>query len=263
MAEGTTQPAAVPEQPIAENEQVKALLALLKENNSAGYEDFAKLIESVTAMESRLSMAVGELEAMREDLQKMQDHSLKASLQKTSKALEANIASMQQKLSELKGRIIDGCKNILADFKEHGTVALSGITRFLHLKPALDAIRQGAENHQQTSNRAMAKIDAFVSEYHETGKHLKNMRLALMGKEPVQEAKTGGEIARYVKAPYRASRACMGTVKKSAERAMDALDKLEQKAQRRPSVLKAMREQAAKTEPAKKQPAPSRDKESR
>lgn len=263
MAEGTTQPAAVPEQPIAENEQVKALLALLKENNSAGYEDFAKLIESVTAMESRLSMAVGELEAMREDLQKMQDHSLKASLQKTSKALEANIASMQQKLSELKGRIIDGCKNILADFKERGTIALSGITRFLHLKPALEAIWQRAETHQQASNRAMAKIDAFVSEYHEAGKHLKNMRLALMGKELAQEAKTSGEIARYVKAPYRASRACMGTVKKSAERAMDALEKLEQTAERRPSVLKAMREQAAKTEPAKKQQAPSRDKESR
>lgn len=263
MTEGTTQPAAVPEQPIAENEQVKALLAILKENNSAGYEDFAKLIESVTAMENRLSMAVGELEAMREDLQKMQDHSLKASLQKTCKTLEGNIASMQEKLSELKRQIIDRCKHILADFKEQGTVALSGITRFLHLKPTLDAIRQGAENHQQASNRAMAKIDAFVSEYHEAGKHLKNMRLALMGKEPVQEAKTGGEIARYVKAPYRASRACMGTVKKSAERAMDALEKLEQAAERRPSVLKAMREQAAKTEPAKKQPAPSHDKESR
>lgn len=263
MAEGTTQPAAVPEQPIAENEQVKALLAILKENNSAGYEDFAKLIESITAMEKRISMAVGELEAMREDLQMMQDHSLKASLQKTSKALEANIASMQQKLSELKGRIIDGCKHILADFKERGTAALNGITRFLHLKPALEAIRQGAENHQQTSSRAMAKIDAFVSGYHEAGKHLKNMRLALMGKESVQEAKTGGEIARYVKAPYRASRACMGAVKKSAERAMDAMEKLEQAAERRPSVLKAMREQAAKTEPAKKQPTPSRDKESR
>ena len=263
MAGEITQPVDGMEQPIAENEQVKALLALLKEHNAAGYEDFAKLIESVTTMESRLSVALGELEAMREDLLKMQDHSLKASLQKTCKALEANVTSMQQKLSELKGRIVEGCKHILADFKERGVAALNGITRFLHLKPALETICQGAENHQQASNRAMAKIDAFVSEYHEAGKHLKNMRWALMGKEAVQEAKTGGEIARYVKAPYRASRACMGTVKKSAEKALDMLERLEQSAERRPSVLKAMREQAAKVEPAKKQPAPSRDKDSR
>ncbi len=249
--------------PIAENEQVKALLALLKENDSPAYADFAKLIESVTGMEDRLSIAVGELAAMREDLQKMQDRSLKASLQKTCKTLEGNIASMQQKLSELKGKIVEGCRHILEDFKERGTIALNGLANFLHLKPALEAIRQGAENHQQVSNRAMERIDAFVSEYHEAGKHLKNMRLALMGKEPVQQAKTGGEIARYVKAPYRASRACMGAMKKNAEKAMAALEKLEQAAEHRPSVLESMREQAAKLEPAKNQPAPSHDKGSR
>lgn len=263
MAEERQQTDLGTETPIAENEQVRALLALLKENDSPAYADFVKLIESVTVMEGRLSIAVGELSAMREDLQKMQNRSLKASLQKTCKALEGNISFMQQKLSELKGRIVEGCRHILADFKERGTVALNGITHFLHLKPALEAVRQGAENHQQASSRAMEKIDAFVSEYHEAGKHLKNMRLALMGKEPVQQAKTGGEIARYVKAPYRASRACMGTIKKNTEKAIAALEGLEQQAQRRPSVLAAMREQAAKAAPIKNQPEPSHDKGSR
>lgn len=255
MPEEMTTLAAGAETPIAENEQVQALLALLKKHNAAGYEDFSKLIESVTTMESRLSVAVGELEAMREDLQRMQNHSLKASLQKTCKMLENNISSMQNKLSELKGRIIDGCKNILADFKVRGAIALNGIAHVLRLKPALEAIRQNAENHQQASSQAMEKIDAFVSEYHEAGKHLKNMRLALMGKEPAQEAKTAGTAAHYVKAPYRASRACMGIMKKSAERAMSALEKLEQKAERRPSVLEAMREQTAKMEPPKEKTA--------
>lgn len=263
MAEERQQTDLGTETPIAENEQVRALLALLKENDSPAYADFAELIESVTGMEKRLSIAVGELSAMREDLQRMQDRSLKTSLQKTCKALEGNISSMQQKLSELKGKIVEGCRHILADFKERGTAALNGITHFLHLKPALEAVRQGAEKHQQASNRAMERIDAFVSEYHEAGKHLKNMRLALLGKEPVQQAKTGGEIARYVKAPYRASRACMGALKKNAEKAMAALEKLEQQTQRRPSVLAAMREQAAKLEPAKDQPTPSHDKGSR
>ena len=253
MAKRKTRLIANAEPPIMENEQVKALLALLKEHNKAGYEDFAKLIESVTTMEDRLSVAVGELVAMREDLQRMQDHSLKAAIQKTCKTLEGNIASMQKKLAELKGRIIDGCKNMLADFKDRGVAALNGVAHFLHLKPALEAIRQGADNHQQTSSRAMETIDSFVSEYHEAGKHLKNMRLALMGKEPLQEAKTGGQVARYVKAPYRASRACMGAIKKSAE----------QGAVRRPSVLEAMREQSAKVEPVKSQDVPSHDKGSR
>lgn len=173
MAEEMAQPVTGEEQPIEENEQVKALLALLKENHSPGYKDFTKLIESVTTMEGRLTTAVGELAAMREDLKRMQDHSLKASLQKTYKALGANVVSMQQKLSKLKGWIVSGCRHILEDFKERGTAALNGNTQFLYLKPLLEAIWQGAENHQQDSNQAMERIDTFVSEYHEAGKHLK------------------------------------------------------------------------------------------
>ena len=151
---------AVPEQPISENGPVQEFLALLKENNPAGYQEFSKLIESVSLMESRLAVAVGELEAMRGDLQKMQNHSLKAALQNACRSMEDNISLMQQRLAEVKEKIVEGCKNVLADFKERGTVALNGIARFLHLRPALEAVRQSAEYNQKENSQSMAKIDA-------------------------------------------------------------------------------------------------------
>ena len=217
-------------QPIAENEQVKELLALLKDNNTPGYEEFAKLIEHVTGMEQRLSEATEELKAVRQEMQGLQNHSLKDALQKSCKAMETNISVMRHRLSELKGQIINGCRNILADFRERGAVALNGITQFLHVRPALESIQNAAEKSMQASNRAVARIDAFSTEYHEMGRHLKNMGRTIQG---------------------------------NAEWALNTLARLEQTAERRPSVLEAMREQAAKTEPAKKQPAPSHDKESR
>ena len=70
-------------QPIAENEQVKELLALLKDNNTPGYEEFAKLIEHVTGMEQRLLEATEELKAVRQEMQGLQNHSLKDALQKS------------------------------------------------------------------------------------------------------------------------------------------------------------------------------------
>ena len=70
-------------QPIAENEQVKELLALLKDNNTPGYEEFAKLIEHVTGMEQRLLEATEELKAVRQEMQGLQNHSLKDTLQKS------------------------------------------------------------------------------------------------------------------------------------------------------------------------------------
>ena len=44
---------------------------------------------------------------------------------------------------------------------------------------------------------------------------------------------------------------------------MDALDRLEKAAERRPSVLKAMKEQTPKAESAKERQTPSQDKGSR
>lgn len=98
-------------QPIAENEQVKELLALLKDNNTPGYEEFSKLIEHVTGMEQRLLEATEELKAVRQEMQGLQNHSLKDALQKSYTAMEANISVMRHRLSELKGQIINGCRN--------------------------------------------------------------------------------------------------------------------------------------------------------
>lgn len=70
-------------QPIVENEQVKELLALLKDNNTPGYEEFARLIGHVTEMEQRLSEATEELKAMRREVQGLQNHTLKDSLKKS------------------------------------------------------------------------------------------------------------------------------------------------------------------------------------
>ena len=92
-------------QPIAENEQVKELLALLKDNNTPGYEEFAKLIEHVTGMEQRLSEATKELKAVRQEMQGLQNHSLKDALQKSCKAMETNISVMRHRLSKLKGPV--------------------------------------------------------------------------------------------------------------------------------------------------------------
>ena len=250
-------------QPIAENEQVKELLALLKDNNTPGYEEFSKLIEHVTGMEQRLLEATEELKAVRQEMQGLQNHSLKDALQKSYTAMEANISVMRHRLSELKSQIINGCRNILTDFRERGAVALNGITQFLHVRPVLESIQSAAEKSMQVSNRAVARIDAFSTEYHKMGRHLKNMGRTLQGKPSETDAKENGKIARVFKGAFKVEGALISSINRNAEWALNTLARLEQTAERRPSVLEAMREQAAKTEPAKKPPAPSHDKESR
>lgn len=152
-------------------------------------------IGHVAEMEKQLVGAVEELKAMRQELQGMKENPLKRALQNSVKALEANVAALRERLSELKGAVIEGCKKTLAAFKEHGISALAGAARFFHLKPAITALRGSMEAGIRTDEKALAKIQAVSAEYHEVGRHLKSLGRALMGKEAVQEAKEAGRLA--------------------------------------------------------------------
>lgn len=250
-------------QPIAENEYVKEFLAALQSNAVSGSKEFLEMIGHVGALEQRLAEAVNELKTMRQELEKAQNHSLKAVLQRSYKALENNVAAMRQRLSELKSHIIDGCKNALASIREHGITALNGIARFFHIKPALESMRQLADSSIRIDEKAIYKIQSFATEYHAAGKHLKNMGRTLVGKPPVEGAKSPGRIAKLFAAPYRADRACMVSARKTIDKAVDSLSRLEQAAQHRQSVLKTMRENSAKVQPPVQKAVPAADKAER
>lgn len=60
-------------EPIMDNEHVKELLAILKENNSPSTKDFLSVLNQVGAMEKQLETAVKELAAMRQELKIAQE----------------------------------------------------------------------------------------------------------------------------------------------------------------------------------------------
>lgn len=81
-------------QPIAENEYVKQFMAVLQTHSIQGSKEFIEMIGHVGELEQRLAEAVDELKIMRQELQKVQNHSLKTMLQRSYKALEANVSAM-------------------------------------------------------------------------------------------------------------------------------------------------------------------------
>ncbi len=261
-AESAALPAA-PDMLVEENEQVKALIVLLMEKDPAGGRELEELAGQVASMERRLDAALEELGAMRQKIQEVQDRSLKAMLQKNCKALEGNVDAMRQRILELKGQVIEGCKNILKDFADRGAVALNGVSRFLRLKPALEAVQAAAEKTVQSSDRAVSRIDAFSTEFHEAGRHLKNMGRSIQGRPAQAETKENGRIAEAFKGAFKIERAFASAIGENAGLSLNVLARLEQRAECRPSVLAVMREQAAKAAPIKNQPEPSHDKGSR
>lgn len=241
---------------LAEQKEVKELLAVLKENNFSNAKDLMAAIGHVSDLEEQLSSAVQELTAMRQELQKMRQSPLKTALQRSVQTLEAKVSQLREQIDVLKENIIEGCKQALADFKLHGTTALDGMARFFHLREGLEGVKETIQAGIATDEKALAKIEAVSAEYHEAGRHLKNVGRTLIGKEAVSEAKGPGKLAKTVAAPYRAERSFLLSMQNSVEKALARIERLEQAAEKKLSILDTMRTQNEKirAKPGKESP---------
>lgn len=259
MSEATSAPKSAP---LMENEHVKELLAIMKAN-SVDAREFNSVLRYVGAMERQLDKAVGELIAMRRELNDMreaQNHPVRRALQNAISTLEEKIAVIRERLDAVKAGIIEGAKNAVAAFKEKGISALSNLASFFHIKNGLKALRNGLNDGIKADERAIAAIESVSAKYHEAGRRVKNMGRALADKEAVQEAKPSGKLAKSLEAPFRNEKAALSNALKNVNAAIRGMEQLEAaaaqireakaaaKAEKKPSLLKnleVLKEKAA------------------
>lgn len=221
------------EDKLMDNEHVKTLFVILQDNTK-DTSGLAALINCVQDMETFVSKAENRLEDMKCQLDEMKeiiDHPIKSALQKTIKSLETKVATIKEQLSKLKTNIVEGCKNAVTAFKEKGISALDKLASFFRVKEGLQSVKNDTVKGVANCDKSIAKINNFSKEYHETGRHLKNMVRVLTGKPSINTAKESGKLAKLVSAPYRAEKACLLGIRNQVNKMITALDKLEQKAE--------------------------------
>ena len=233
--------------PLEQNPYVKELLDVLKKHNSPGAAELQGMIANTVKIEQQLAACVKEMTAMRRELSAIREdnHAMRNPLQNAINAMQEQIRALREQLEAMKASIIEGCKNALAAFKERGASALNNVAKFFSIKPALENIAkicdQGAKDNAKTIN----KIERISKEYHKTGRHLKNIGRAVMGKELIKSAKPVGKVAKMIEAPIKAARACNLAMRDAARSAVKCLSRLE-KAANRPKPIKEQLNNAAK-----------------
>lgn len=272
MSEATSTTATTTAPPLMDNEYVQALFSILQENRSNS-DDIMAVVRHVSTMEQQLGAALGELAAMRREVNDLH-HPVKTAVQKAIHSLGEKIADAREKLATVRESIVEGCKNAVAAFKEKGVAALAGLASFFHIRQGLEGMDKSMDKAIRLDQKSIDKIAAVSAEYHEVGKHMKNLGRAIRGKEAVTEAKPLGKVAKAAQAPAKLDKAMSAGVQKAARSALAGLDRLEQKAARqreaketgiekKPSVLgnlQSMKEQAAQVR-AEAPPAQARKQE--
>jgi len=216
---------------LAGNEHVKELLGVLKDNgrDTSG---LTALLNHVADMESFIKNAESKISDMKSQLDTMkeiQGHPLRNALQGAINALERKVAEIKNQLAEIKSNIINGCKNTVIAFKEKGAAALDKLASFLNIRVKLQSVRKNIDESVKLDNKAIAKIETFSKEYHQTGKHLRNLMNVLTGKPLINAVKESGKLAKAISAPYRAHKAVQLKLKAAVISVIGKLERLEQR----------------------------------
>ena len=249
MADNKTIPSQKPDTkiPIMENVNVIEFLDILRKNNVSEMKEFLDVLKQVSAMERQLDTAISELANMRQQIAEAQKryHPAKEAMQNSAITMQGYVIDLRERLEILKASIINGCKNVVDTFKEKGISALNNILGFFKIKPSLESVQSCLNKAIEADNRFIAKIESISNEYHETGRHLRNVGRAIVGKELIQEAKPMGKIAKAFIAPCIIKLKCFKTMKSCTIKAMGSLNKLEKKAtEHKPSVIGTMEKYA-------------------
>jgi hypothetical protein len=217
--------------PLEKNEYVQELFSILQDNGR-DTKGLAALIGHVSEMESFVQKAevkISEMKSQLAEMKEVQNHPVKTALQNAIKSLETKVAEVKERIAELKTNIIEGCKSAVTAFKENGAAALNNLARFFHIKGGLKAIDKSAEQSVKQCDKAIANINEFGQNYHAAGRAVKNMGLLIIGREPVDAKKENGTLVKIVAAPYKAERAALNGIKKAVDKAIAALDGMEER----------------------------------
>jgi hypothetical protein len=216
--------------PLAENQYVKELFSILNDNgrDTSG---LSALLGHVNEMESFVKTAESTISDMKRQLDGMkeiQNHPVKTALQNAIKTLETKVAEVKERLGELKANIISGCKEAVSAFKQKGISALNSLASFFRVKDGLDGWKKDIDFTIQADNKAIAKIEAFSTEYHSAGRAIKNMARVAIGRPPLDAKKEAGKLSKTIAAPYKVQKSALTSLKKSIDKAISAIDRMEQ-----------------------------------
>jgi len=215
--------------PLEQNEYVQELFSILRDNGRETT-GLAALLGHVSEMENFVKRAedkIAEMKSQLSEMKEVQNHPVKTALQRAIKTLENTVDVMKERINDLKAGIIDGCKNAVAAFKEKGVSALDKLASFFHIKSSLKSLEKSANETAQSCEKSVTRINEFSNQYHEAGRAIKNMARMFVGKDPVDAKKEAGILAKTFAAPYKAEKALMVQISKSANAMVIRLEQLE------------------------------------
>lgn len=217
-------------------------------------------------MEQQYSAVLSELQAVREQLDRIQDKGIKSALLKGISAVQGKVTQAKEQLTHIKTDFSKSVKNALTNVKQQGISALHKAVDFMGLKTALADMRENLQSSISQTQKSIDRINAIGSELHALNEHSRNLGRALTGKEAKEltaRNEDKGVLAAVAK-PLKKSKALLENMEKGVTRAIQSVDRLEQTAakgrEQKPSIREGLKAAKGQERP-KRTPSPQKKQE--
>lgn len=253
--------------PIGEQEHLKEFFKLLNENGQRQEAaELSALVNQLNNMEQQYSAVLSELQAVRGQLDRIQDKGIKSALLKGISAVQEKVTQAREQLTHIKTDFSQSVKKALSNMKQQGISALHKAVDFMGIKTALADMRESLQSSISQTQKSIDRINAIGSELHALNEHSRNLGRALTGRETKEltaRNEDKGVLAAVAK-PLKKSKSLLENMEKGVTRALQSVERLEQTAakgrEQKPSIregLKAAKEQ----ERPKRTPSPQKKQE--
>lgn len=180
---------------LMENDDVRKVLDMMKEHYPDTGHDYSLLFEQMEQMARQLDHALKELAEVKVQLQNAQESPVKKYVSHAVDLTENQLRGMSERLTELKGRIVENAKETLEKVKQIGVKALDKAFSVIGVKKLLEILQDEVAKSVRDVGKTIEKVEAVGQELRSVGGHLKNVGRAAIGKETV--AVDGGVEGRF------------------------------------------------------------------
>ncbi len=216
---------------LQDNEAVREFLQLLMEHRPDKGQDYSMMLWQMDNMAGQLNKALAELHEVKGQLAKMQEGPAKRFVPRMADAVEGRLHVVQERLAEMKGRIVEGAREAVEGFKRTGVKALDQAASALGIKKALEGMQKSIGESIADVKRSIEKVEGLGHELRSAGGHIKNAGRAIVGKErQAIDGGSGGRIQAAVLSPLRLERTILSQLNNMALAAIGNVERLEQAA---------------------------------
>ena len=206
--------------------QVAELIDTLEQNDMHKEKaEVQSLVDYIGEMEKTLTEMLGEMQAMRQEINLIHNNSLRVKCQNLVEKTEGKIKQGFALLGKVKDNVIQSAKNALKAFKERGKEALRTAVKAMKIPETLDKLGSFFGKLSKEVEQDVMQLNSMQSELNSSKGHLKNFGRILIGRESkeVEQAKSDkGVFSRFGKLLEKIGKG-FGTL---SQKAMDKADKI-------------------------------------